>query len=158
MIGNRDIERPENSPVDCFQRDGAGRPVVGGLPQRGKTEEVPCDLLRASVAIKACSVTKGDLFSHLLRKCQLPHRGSLLDSPPSTWAPPPPSFGPGLVYSSAGVDKSPRPTYNKDEERTTHAVAPQMPTVSLCDPFGSRKQPSLVGVAVVFYLPHVDRD
>lgn len=21
-----DIERPENSPVDCFQRDGAGRP------------------------------------------------------------------------------------------------------------------------------------
>ena len=27
--GNRDIERPENSPVDCFQRDGAGRPFVG---------------------------------------------------------------------------------------------------------------------------------
>ena len=80
---------------------------------------------RASVAIKACSVTKGDLFSHLLRKCQLPHRGSLLDSPPSTWAPPPPSFDPGVVYSSAGVDNSPRPTYNKDEERTTHAVAPQ---------------------------------
>ena len=25
-IGDRNIERPENSPVDCFQRDGAGRP------------------------------------------------------------------------------------------------------------------------------------
>ena len=24
--GNRDIERPENSPVESFQRDGAGRP------------------------------------------------------------------------------------------------------------------------------------
>ena len=28
--GNRDIERPENSPVDCFQRDGAGRPLETG--------------------------------------------------------------------------------------------------------------------------------
>lgn len=28
--GNRDIERPENSPVDCFQRDGAGRPLGTG--------------------------------------------------------------------------------------------------------------------------------
>ena len=26
----RGIERLENSPVDCFQRDGAGRPAVGG--------------------------------------------------------------------------------------------------------------------------------
>ena len=29
-LGNRDIERPENSPVDCFQRDGAGRPLGTG--------------------------------------------------------------------------------------------------------------------------------
>ena len=28
--GNADIERPENSPVDCFQRDGAGRPEEQG--------------------------------------------------------------------------------------------------------------------------------
>ena len=28
----RGIERPENSPVESFQRDGAGRPVVGGFP------------------------------------------------------------------------------------------------------------------------------
>ena len=28
--GNRDIERPENSPVDCFQRNGAGRPKEQG--------------------------------------------------------------------------------------------------------------------------------
>ena len=29
-IGNRDIERPENSTVRCFQRDGAGRPKGTG--------------------------------------------------------------------------------------------------------------------------------
>ena len=29
--GNGDIERPENSPVDCFQRDGAGRPIGTGM-------------------------------------------------------------------------------------------------------------------------------
>ena len=29
--GNRDIERQENSPVDCFQRDGAGRPLGTGI-------------------------------------------------------------------------------------------------------------------------------
>ena len=30
-LGIRDIERPENSPVDCFQRDGAGRPSGTGM-------------------------------------------------------------------------------------------------------------------------------
>ena len=29
-MGNWDIERPENGPVDCFQRDEAGRPLVMG--------------------------------------------------------------------------------------------------------------------------------
>ena len=33
--GNRDIERPENSPVDCFQRDGAGRPLGIGNREQG---------------------------------------------------------------------------------------------------------------------------
>ena len=28
--GNRDIERPENAPVERFQRDGAGRPEEQG--------------------------------------------------------------------------------------------------------------------------------
>ena len=35
--GNRDIERPENNPVDCFQRDGAGRPT--GNRNGGKVAE-----------------------------------------------------------------------------------------------------------------------
>ena len=33
----RGIERLENSPVDCFQRDGAGRPAEGG-PRSGSDE------------------------------------------------------------------------------------------------------------------------
>jgi hypothetical protein len=36
--GIRDIERPENSPVDCFQRDGAGRPMGTGIAE-GYDEE-----------------------------------------------------------------------------------------------------------------------
>lgn len=37
--GNRDIERPENSPVDCFQRDGAGRPLGTGMAQAATAAE-----------------------------------------------------------------------------------------------------------------------
>ena len=40
--GNRDIERPENSPVDCFQRDGAGKPV--GTGNRGTVEAQAADI------------------------------------------------------------------------------------------------------------------
>ena len=52
--GNRDIERPENNPVDCFQRDGAGRPTgnrngfqkpspsgEGGRAERGRKRSSP---------------------------------------------------------------------------------------------------------------------
>jgi len=45
--GNRDIERPENAPVERFQRDGAGRPLGTGKapspkvdrPTEGEAEE-----------------------------------------------------------------------------------------------------------------------
>lgn len=47
-LGNRDIERPENSPVDCIdasldtlrvlQRDGAGRPLGTGNRKSGEAD------------------------------------------------------------------------------------------------------------------------
>ena len=33
-LAPRGIERPENSPADCFQQDGAGRPAGGGFPEK----------------------------------------------------------------------------------------------------------------------------
>ena len=57
--------------------------------------------------------------------------------------------GPGRFFFQS-LDKPAPSRYNKNEERTTHAVAPQFSLFS-CDPFGSRKQPSLGRVAVVFF-------
>ena len=37
--GSRDIERPENSPVDCFQRDGAGRPLGTGIVAAARSDK-----------------------------------------------------------------------------------------------------------------------
>ena len=56
------------------------------------------------------------------------------------------------------LDISPAWPYNNDEERTTHAVAPQDLSILLVA-FQLRKQPSLVGVAVAFFaFVHDDRD
>ena len=37
--GNRDIERPENAPVERFQRDGAGRPLGTGIVAAARSDE-----------------------------------------------------------------------------------------------------------------------
>ena len=55
------------------------------------------------------------------------------------------------------LDRNHSTRYNKDEERTTHAVAPQV-TVFCSVAFRLRKQPSLGRVAVAFYSSHDNRD
>ena len=50
------------------------------MPRSGKTDEVlPKRYAPRLRHDKGAKQTEGDLFSHLLRKCQLPQRGSLLD-------------------------------------------------------------------------------
>ncbi len=59
---------------------GEGGPRPKGLASlRSGSEEVPTRRASRLCHDKGAKQTEGDLFSHLLRKCQLPQRGSLLD-------------------------------------------------------------------------------
>ena len=67
------------------------------------------------------------------------------------------NFGHGVLKGIERVDKRGPRHYNIDEERTTHAVAPQL--LLVCSLSTTKRQSSLGGVAAAFFaLEHDDRD
>ena len=65
----------ENVQWTFSSEDGPVRPMGGAPKGRKRSPYIPT---RASAAINV-QANHGDLFSHLLRKCQLPQRGSLIN-------------------------------------------------------------------------------
>ena len=87
--GNRDIERPENSPVESFQRDGAGRPKgLGKAARQGCVEDratVPATELSRFHSYKTASVStaRQATLKDLLRgaRCPYIHASATISNP-----------------------------------------------------------------------------
>ena len=78
--GNRDIERPENAPVERFQRDGAGRPLGTGIVATARSDEsIGTENTATAFPVPSAAVMRIPLHQRSL-SCNLPEAEGEIDS------------------------------------------------------------------------------